>query len=76
MSEKRSKPYSPANPVVWGAVLAIIAALIVFGSDVSGSLRPDNTLLETPLKAAGAAFGFGVLIAMFRNWFNERGKGR
>lgn len=74
MPEKKSKPYRPANPAIWGAVLAIIAGLIVYLSDVSGSPRPDNTLLATPLKAAGAGFGFGFLIALVRNWFNERGK--
>jgi hypothetical protein len=72
MPEKKPKPYVPANPLIWGAVLAIIAALIVFGSDAVGSFRPDNTLLATPAKAAGAGFGFGFLIASFRNWFNER----
>lgn len=66
------KPYKPANPAVWGVVLAIIAALLVFAGEMTGADHPANTLLATPAKAAGAAFGFGFLIAMFRNWFNER----
>ena len=69
-----AKPYRPANPALWGAVLAIIAGVIVYLSDTTGTPRPDNILLATPLKAAGAGFGFGFLIALFRNWFNERNR--
>lgn len=76
MTDRKPKPYRPANPLVWGAVLAIVAALIIFGSDVIGSSRPDNTLLATPIKAAGSAFAFGFIIALARNWFNERRPGR
>lgn len=66
------KPYKSANPMIWGAVLALIAGAIIYLSDVTGSPRPDNTLLASPAKAAGAFFGFGALLAMFRNWLNER----
>jgi hypothetical protein len=69
------KPYKPANPLIWGAVLGIIAALIVLGSDLTGSYRADNPLMDTPFKAGLGFFGFGVLAAMFRNWFNERRHG-
>ncbi len=69
-----NKPYKPANPLIWGAVTGIAVALIVLGSDLIGSSRPDNLLLETPLKAGFAGLGFGVLIAMLRNWFNERNR--
>lgn len=63
------KPYRPANPLIWGAATGLIAAVIV--AIPSGSISP-NVLLQDPLKAGFAGVGFGVLIAMFRNWFNER----
>lgn len=66
------KPYKPANPMIWGAVTGLIVALIVLLSDIFGTARPDNTLLATPFKAGFAGLGFGSLIAMFRNWFNDR----
>jgi len=50
------KPYRPANPAVWGAVLAIAAGLIVFFGQWVGASHPDNTLLATPAKAAGAGW--------------------
>lgn len=69
------KPYRSANPLIWGAVTGICVALIVAASNFFGTLRPDNALLETPFKAGFAGLGFGILIAMFRNWFNERHPG-
>lgn len=65
------KPYRPANPLIWGAWTGIIAALIVFFSALVGETSP-NTLLANPFKAGLAFYGFGALLAMVRNWFNER----
>lgn len=65
------RPYQPANPLVWGAYTGIIAALIVLFASFMGQSSP-NTLLQYPFKAGLAFYGFGVLLAMFRNWFNER----
>lgn len=70
------KPYRPADPAIWGAVLAIIVGVIAVAGELLGASKPDNILLATPAKAAGAAFGLGFLVAMFRNWFNERRPGR
>lgn len=66
------KPYRPANPLIWGAVLAVIVGAFAVLGNFVGASKPDNVLLETPVKAAMASFGFGALLAMFRNWFNER----
>ncbi len=68
--------YRPAEPLIWGAALGIVAAVIVGLSDYFGTARPDNLLLATPIKAGLAFFGFGMMVAMFRNWFNERRPGR
>ena len=76
MRETKPHIYRPANPMVWGAVLGIIAALIVLGSDLIGSYRESSPLLDTPIRAGLGFFGFGALLAMFRNWFNERRPGR
>jgi hypothetical protein len=61
-----------ANPLIWGAVCALIAALIVVAATAAGTVQPDNPLLDNPLKAAGAAFAWGVGIAFFRNWWVKR----
>jgi hypothetical protein len=66
------KPYKPANPLIWGAVLAVIVGLFAVLGEYWGASKPDNALIETPLKAAAASFAFGYLAAMFRNWFNDR----
>lgn len=70
----KMKSYRPADPMIWGAVMGLGVALIVALSNFFGTVRPDNVLLETPLKAGFAGLGFGVLIATFRNWFNERNR--
>jgi hypothetical protein len=72
MKTKPYKPYVSANPLIWGAWTGIIAALIVFAAAAVGAERSPNTLLAYPFKAGLAFYGFGALIAMFRNWFNER----
>ena len=69
------KPYRPANPLIWGAVLGIIAAILVVVTQSAGQVS-GNDLLATPMKASGAAFGLGFAVALFRNWFNERRPGR
>ena len=61
-----------ANPLVWGAVAAVGAALIVALTTVSGSASPDNAFFANPLKAAGGAFVWGAAIALFRNWLARR----
>lgn len=66
------RAYRPWNPVIVGAIVAVIAALIVFGSDTAHSSRPDNLMLSTPWTAGGTGFMMGMLLAMFRNWLNER----
>lgn len=66
------KPYKPANPLVWGAVLAIVVGAFGAIGEWGGAPASPNVLLATPLKAAAAAFVFGMLAAMLRNWFNER----
>jgi cell division protein FtsN len=68
------KPYRSANPLVWGAWTGIIAALIVLFAGLVGQSSP-NTLLEYPFKAGLAFYGFGAMLGMFRNWFNERPRG-
>ena len=68
------KPYRPANPAIWGAVLAVIVALLVIIGQATGQPPSDSALLQTPMKAAGAAFGFGFAVALFRNWLNERNR--
>lgn len=68
------KPYRSANPAVWGAVLAIIIGVAAVLGAYWGAPPSPNTLLATPAKAAGTAFAFGSLAAMFRNWFNERNR--
>jgi hypothetical protein len=68
------KQYRSANPLVWGAYTGIIAALIVFFATLVGETSP-NTLLANPFKAGLAFYGFGAILAMFRNWFNERRPG-
>ncbi len=69
------KPYRSANPMIWGAWAGIIAALIVLFATAMGQSSP-NTLLANPFKAGLAFYGFGVILALFRNWFNERHHGR
>jgi hypothetical protein len=49
----------------------MIAALIVLFAGLVGQSSP-NTLLEYPFKAGLAFYGFGAMVGMFRNWFNER----
>lgn len=66
------KSYRPWNPALVGAIVAVIAALIVFGSDAAHTSRPDNPMLATPWTAGGTGFMLGALLAMFRNWINER----
>ena len=61
-----------ANPLVWGAVAAIGAALIVVLANVAGTAQPDNPFFDSPLKAAGGAFVWGLGIAYFRNWLAKR----
>lgn len=68
------KPYKSADPLVWGAWTGIIAALIVFLAGLAGQTSP-NTLLQYPFKAGLAFYGFGAILGMFRNWFNERRPG-
>jgi len=75
LEPKKPKPYKSADPMVWGVVVALISGGIVFFAHLMGEYSA-NTLLATPAKAAGAGFGFGCLIAMFRNWFNERPRAR
>lgn len=70
--ERKAWTYERANPLVWGAVTGLTAAAIIALSDYFGTPRPDNTLLAYPFKAGLAFYGFGVMVAMFRNWFNER----
>lgn len=64
------RPYVPANPLVWGAALGIFAAVIIFLTIITGGSPSDNILLTSPAKAGGAFFGFGMLLARFRNWYN------
>jgi hypothetical protein len=73
--EVRLKPYKSANPLIWGAVLAIIVGIGAAFGEYMGAAKPDNPLIETPLKAASASFAFGYIAALFRNWFNERHHG-
>lgn len=69
------KPYRSANPLIWGAVFAIIVGLFAVLGEILGASKPDSALLATPAKAAGTAFALGYIVALFRNWFNERHPG-
>lgn len=62
----------PANPLLWGAVAAVVAAVIVVLSQVAGIVQPDNPLLDNPIKAGLAAAVWGVGLAYFRNWWASR----
>lgn len=69
------KPYRSANPLMWGAVLAVIVGIFAVLGEYWGASKPDNPLLATPAKAAAASFAFGYIAALIRNWFNERHHG-
>jgi hypothetical protein len=69
-----AKPYKPANPPIWGAVLGIFVGVMSVLGELLQASKPDNTLLATPTKAAGTAFAIGVGVALFRNWFNDRNR--
>jgi hypothetical protein len=72
MPEMKKRAYRPWNPAIVGAIVGVIAALIVFGSDAAHTVRPDNPMLATPWTAGGTGFAMGMLFAMFRNWINDR----
>lgn len=67
-----SRPLGYVNPLKWGAVVALVAALIVVFAEMVGTEKPDNILLESPLRAAPPAFFFGWLAANIRNWLGRR----
>lgn len=60
------------NPLIWGAVVAAIAAVMVVVSDLTGTLRPDNPLLANPLIAAAGGFFWGWAAGSFKNWYGRR----
>jgi hypothetical protein len=65
------KDYRPANPLIWGAVLAVICAVIVTLTQLTGTPVPENRLLQTPLAAAAPGFFFGWAAANIKNWLGR-----
>lgn len=74
--DRALKAYRSANPLIWGAILALIIGILAVLGEYWGASKPDNPLLATPAKAAGAAFVMGYAVALFRNWLNERRRGQ
>ena len=62
------------NPLIWGAVAAAIATLIVIASDLAGTQMPPNPLLDNPMTAAGAAFFWGWAAGSVKVWLGRRGQ--
>jgi hypothetical protein len=69
------KPYKSANPFAWGAWFGIGSAIIVVAAQLIGTVPVGSTLVEDPMRAAGAGFLWGVGVASVRNWLNERRPG-
>lgn len=65
-----------ANPLVWGAIAAIVAAGIWTATRLAGMPPSDNPLLRNPSVAAYVMFFWGYIAAVARNaygrWVNRR----
>lgn len=61
-----------SNPLVWGAVGAIIVSALYFFNKAIGTPPSSNELLQSPLSVAVVAFCIGFALANIRNWYGNR----
>lgn len=61
-----------ANPLIWGAVLAIAVSLMLALGNLIGQPASDNALLQRPVSAAAVSFFWGWAAASFKNWLGRR----
>jgi len=65
------KTYKNADPMMWGGVLGLVAAVVVALSQIFMVEQSSNDLLQTPFQAAGGGFFMGWAVANYRNWVNR-----
>lgn len=67
-----TEPYKRANPLIWGAVLGLIAAAMPIIDQLSGSEPSSNQLLRNPISAAVVGFFWGWVAGNAKNWYGKR----
>lgn len=71
-----SEPYKRTNPLIWGAVLGLIAAAMPTIDLLTGSQPSSNPLLQNPISAAVVGFFWGWVAGNAKNWYGKRISGR
>lgn len=60
------------NPLLWGAVAGVVVGVLVFLGPILNMPKSDNTLLQSPVSAAAAAFFWGWAAGSVKNWLGDR----
>ena len=61
-----------ANPLIWGAVAAIIGGGMVVLGQLTGEPPLDDALLQNPFSAAVMSFFWGCAAGYAKNWYGNR----
>ncbi|WP_395449959.1 hypothetical protein ACHMW7_09180 [Aminobacter sp. UC22_36] len=59
------------NPLIWGAVAALICVAIAVIGRMTGD-APDNALLRNPVSTAIVGFFWGWVAGNAKNWYGNR----
>jgi hypothetical protein len=66
------KPKRETNPLIWGVVVGLIAALLVILTPMAGAPTSPNDLLQNPLTAGGMGFFWGWVAGSIKVWYGNR----
>lgn len=71
-----SEPYKRTNPLIWGAVAAIIAGALISLSLMTVETSSTEPILNKPLWTVGGAFFWGWVAGNAKNWYGKRISGQ